>query len=214
MSLRIAAAASLVMGATILFGFFYWIGETPISAGPERHLRDMKERTAAPRHYTSYTFADFAALPHGRAVAEFAALEGRGVSLEGYAFFTHQSTDGDYHMSLTPRLPKTWPADSARITAELTPQWQRGSSTWQWEPLLTALGSYGRGMDVWPKGPRRVRVSGWLMYDFQYDEHFLHDRRPHLLAQTPGRLTGWEIHPVTRLELWDDSLHAFVDYPR
>src|SRR5262245_31498647 len=82
--LRIAAAISLGMGAALLLAFFWWIGESPISGGNERHLREMKERIAAPAQVTPASFADFVALPHGMPVSRFEALEQRAVSLEGY----------------------------------------------------------------------------------------------------------------------------------
>jgi len=214
--LRIAAAFSLLLGSTLLFLFFAWIGESPFSTGAERHLREMKERTTAPASYAPFTFTHLAALPHGRPLTEFAPLERRGVSLEGYVYFMDLSSDGDFHMRMVSRFPgTTWPPDSLGATAELTPQWRRGSSTWQWEPLLTALRTFGRGQIPWPPGPRRARLSGWLMYDFQYDEPFVKNERPRLQPEGPGhRLTGWEIHPVTRIEIWDDSLGAYAEYTR
>jgi hypothetical protein len=212
--LRVAAGLSLVLGVSLLYGFFYWIGESPIAGAAERHLREMKERTTAPDTIVPTTFADMVALPHGRPVAEYAAYEGRGVSLEGYTKYIQLSSDGDYHLSLSETPPPPLAVLSPTLTAELTPQWQRGSRWWQWEPLVTALRPNSWIYPAWPHGPRRVRVSGWLLYDFQYDEPFLKDKRPHLPAPAPHRLTGWEIHPVTRLELWDDSLGAYVEYSR
>jgi len=212
--LRFAAGLALVLGVGLLLGYEQWLGEGLWSGAPERHLREMKERAAAPESTVPYTFADFAALPHGGAVAEFAPFERRGVSLEGYVHYSHLSSDGDYHLSVTAAPLTRWPAASQMLTAEVTPAWQRGSSTWQWEPLLTELESYSWTAAPWPGGPRRARISGWLMYDFQYDEPFLRNKRPRLPGSMPSRLTGWEIHPVTRIELWDDSLQAFVEYPR
>jgi hypothetical protein len=212
-TLRFAAGLALVLGVGLLLGYLEWIGEGIGSGAQELHLRAMKERTSPPDSLVPFTFADFAALPHGQPLAEFAALERRGVSLEGYVKLVEQSSDGDYHLNLT-STPPSLGVQRLTLTAELTPEWQRGSATWRWEPLLTALQSSSWWMPLWPDGPRRVRVSGWLMYDFQYDEPFVPITRPRLPGPTPSRLTGWEIHPVTRIELWDDSLQAFVEYPR
>lgn len=214
MILRIAAGFSLAVGMILLIGYFWWIGESPISGGDERHLREVKERTTAPATITPATFADFVALPHGRPLAEFAGFERRGVSLEGYVKFMSLSSDGDYHLLLSAAPPPALTVHSDVLTAELTPSWQRGSKWWQWEPLMTALKPNGWGEPPWPGGPRRVRVSGWLLYDFQYDDPFLKGKRPRLPSPPPQRLTGWEIHPVTRIDLWDDSLQAFVEYTR
>lgn len=214
MILRIAAGISLGTGSALLLAFFWWIGESPISGGDERHLREMKERIAAPAQVTPASFADFVALPHGMPVSRFEALEQRAVSLEGYVKHMAFSSDGDYHLTLTavPPPPLTEPVDG--LTAEITPQWQRGSRWWQWEPLHAAFKPHSWLEPDWPGGPRRVRISGWLLYDFQYDEPFLKNQSPRLPSPPAQRLTGWEIHPVTRIELWDDSLSAFVEYPR
>lgn len=215
MTLRVAAALAMTLGIAMSFGYFYWIGESPVSSGAERHLREMKERTHAPASVTPYTFADFVALPHGRPVAEFASIEQRGVSLEAWVMHMQLSSDGDYHLSLGP-LPAPPPVDPATrgLTAELTPQWQRGSRSWQWEHLDTALHPYFTAGPDWPPGACRVRISGWLMYDFQYDEPFLKNSRPHLPGPAAHRLTGWEIHPITRIEIWDDARRNYVEYAR
>jgi hypothetical protein len=210
--LRIAAGFSLAVGMFLLLGYFWWIGESPISGGEERHLREMKERVTAPARVTPARFADFVALPHGLPVARFAPLERRGVSLEGYVRLMVLSSDGDYHLSISAAPPPAPSVAVGTLTAEITPQWRKGSRWWQWEPLQTAFKPPSWYEPEWPGGARRVRVSGWLLYDFQYDEPFFKDRRLRLPSPPPQRLTGWEIHPVTRIELWDDSLRAFVEY--
>ena len=49
----------------------------------------------------------------------------------------------------------------------------------------------------------QVRISGWLMYDFQ-----------HVSEIGTGRATVWEVHPITRIEVadgkggWTDVEHA------
>jgi hypothetical protein len=37
-----------------------------------------------------------------------------------------------------------------------------------------------------------VRVSGWLLHDFEYAER-----------ASAWRVSAWEIHPVTGLEVWE-----------
>jgi len=212
--LRIAAAFSLLLGSVLLILFFEWIGEGPFSGAPERHLREMKERSVAPATYRPMTFADFVALPHGLPASRFEALEQRGASIECYVKLMHQSSDGDYHLSLSAKPPPPLTQLSEVITGEVTPQWLKGSHWWQWEPLQAALKPHSWLDPAWPGGPRRARISGWLMYDFQYDEPFLPNRRPRLPSAVPHRLTGWEIHPVTRIELWDDSRGAYEEYTR
>ena len=59
-------------------------------------------------------------------------------------------------------------------------------------------------------GPLRVRVSGWLMYDEPYDTR----PSPWTIEHLAPRVTGWEIHPVTKLERWDADRLAWVELAR
>jgi hypothetical protein len=213
MTLRIAAAAAVMLGIGLFIFYLRWIGEGPLSTAEDHHLRDMKERTTVPDSVVPYTFADFAALPHGRPLAEFAPLERRGVALEGYMQFASLAGDGDYHLSLSESLPRSL-FNHRTITAEMTPEFTRGSTRWSWERLAAELRPLSWALPPWPGGPRRVRVSGWLLYDFQYDAPFLKQKVPIIPGPWHPRLTGWEIHPVTRLEIWDEARGGFVDYPR
>jgi len=213
MTLRIAAVAAVMLGVGLFLFYLQWIGEGFGSSLAERHLREMKERTTTPSSFLAYTFADFAALPHGRPLAEFASLERRGVTLEGYTQYASIASDGDYHLSLSETPPRSL-FDRRTITAEVTPQFTRRSARWSWEPLDSELRPLSWLLPDWPDGPRRVRISGWLLYDFQYDAPFLPQKAPILPGPRHHRLTGWEIHPVTRIEIWDDARGGFVDYPR
>jgi hypothetical protein len=207
--LRLTAALALVLGLVVLFGFLQVVGKAPWSAPAARHLRAMKDRAVAPDRLAPYTTADFLALPHDRPLAEYARLEARGVSFDGFVQRLLGSADGDTHLELvaTPRRPGG--PDTAYVTAEITPQWRRDSDRWVYESLVAIMRPNHGGATTWDSGPLRVRVSGWLLYDFQYDRRY----SPYAL-QHGARITGWEIHPVTRIEAWDDSLGRFADVPR
>lgn len=150
----------------------------------------------------------FAALPHGRPLAEYAPLEARGVSLEGWVQRTMLAADGDLHLEIAPAPRGEGGTDTLYVTAEITPQWRR-RGRWNGEALLAFFRPNRGGATPWPGGPRHVRVSGWLLYDYQYD------RVPSSwsLGNAAPRLTGWEIHPVTRLEAWDDSSGTWREFP-
>jgi hypothetical protein len=211
--LRALAALAVLVGASLLILYLWWIGESPFSSPEDRHLRDVKERVAVPDTCRTFTFEDFAALPHARPLAEFAPLERQAVSLEGYVQAMQLSLDGDYHLAIIRRAdPERWLAVPP-VTGEITPQWMRGSRRWTGERLNARFRPFTK-TGGWPGGPRRARISGWLLYDFQYDEPYLTTRLPLQPSPGEGRLTGWEIHPVTRIEFWDDSLRTFVEYPR
>jgi hypothetical protein len=203
--LRVAAALSLLLGVTGLLGFLFLIGKGPLASSTARHMRAMKDRVAAPDSVVDVAFTGFAALPHHAPLPEYAAIERRGVRLVGYVQKVLTASDGDIHLEVAdgPAGPE-WP-HGFYVTAEITPQWRRGSDAWVYERLVAAVRPGLGGSTPWDAGARRVRISGWLLYDYQYD-----------LPPAPWlrRVTGWEIHPVTGIELWDDSLGAFAEYRR
>ncbi|HYM80279.1 MAG TPA: hypothetical protein VEY91_02580 [Candidatus Limnocylindria bacterium] len=205
MTLRLAAALAMVVGVVGLLGFLHLLGKGPFASFEQRHLRAMKDRLDAPARVTPVTTADFAALPHRRPVAEYSALEAHGVSMEGYVQHVVPSIDGDIHLEIVPLPPHAEGYQPYYVTAEITPQWRRGSRTWRFEPLIATFRPPRSGRTAWDGGPKRVRISGWQLYDYQYDN-------------TPSsrfpRLTGWEIHPVTRIEIWDEPRAAYVEYAR
>ena len=200
MILRLAALAAVALGAVALLFFLQLVGKAPWSPPEMRHLRAGKDRTAAPDSVVPFSAADFAALPHGRPLAEYARLEQRGVSFEGYVQALIISTDGDIHFELVTSWRPPGGPDTTYLTAELTPQWGRGSNRWSFEDLVATLRPNRGGATPWDSGPRRVRVGGWLLYDFQ-DTARSHSRR----LQRELRLTPWEIHPITCLEVWNEA---------
>jgi len=207
--LRLFAGLALLLGLTAFALFLTLLGEAPWSPAPMRHLRAMKDRATAPESLATLTLADFESLPHRLPLAEYARLEGQGASFDGYVQRMLTSTDADIHLELaaTPRRPGG--PDTSYVTAEVTPQWRGGSDRWAYEGLVAQLRPNHGGASSWDSGPPRVRVSGWLLYDFQYDA----TPTPYSLLHGT-RVTGWEIHPVTRIELWSDPLGRFVDVTR
>jgi hypothetical protein len=157
------------------------------AAERQAHLDAMKQRLADPPHLVHMTITDIAALPQfPRAytrpqLAEISALEERGVVVEGFVARLRQMTDGDYHIQLT----EAWPGQcldrdtSEQFFTERTPGIRARKPAYTWERLLPLCGA-----------GTRIRVSGWLMLD-----------TPH-----HTRITFWEVHPVTRIEVccWRD----------
>jgi len=207
--LRLAALAAVVLGVVTLLLFLQLVGKAPWSPPEMRHLRAMKDRPAAPESVAPFSAADFAALPHGRPLAEYARLEQRGVSFDGYVQKLITSTDGDIHFELAPTRRLPGGPDTVYVTAELTPQWGGGSDSWSFEGLVATLRPNRGGTSVWDTGPRHARVSGWLLYDFQYDT--IPGSGP---SRRSTRLTGWEIHPVTRIEVRDEADSAWCEVER
>jgi hypothetical protein len=204
--MRIAAGLSLALGITVLMAFLHLLGKGPFASLEMRHLRDMKDRTDVPSAPTEYSFEDFRRLPHRLSVAEYSGLERQAVVLEGYVQHMLRAPDGDTHLEIVP-YSDSLPA--AYVTAEITPGFVRSSGQWRFERLAAALRPARGTRTPWSGGPRRTRMSGWLLYDFQHDDSLGHGR-----GDGVPRMTGWEIHPVTAIELWDDSLGRFVEYAR
>lgn len=208
MIVRIAAGFALVLGVTALLGYLHLIGKGPFASLEARHLREMKDRDTTPSSFEPFTVDSFAALPHRLSVAEYSGIERRGVSLVGYVQNMLRASDGDIHLEIVPH-PDSLRRFQNYVTGEITPAFRRGSERWRFGPLAAALRPDLGTRTPWPGGPRRARFRGWLLFDFQYDDSLgLWHGKP------SPRVTGWEIHPVTGIDLWDDSLGRFVEYPR
>jgi hypothetical protein len=179
---------------------------------PERtqHLRSMKDRVEPPDSVRDVGMDFFAALPHGAEMPERASLERQGVRMAGWVQRILLSGDGDVHLELAekPRLPSE--RDTVYVVAEITPPWRQQRRGWAYESLLVAFRPNRGGATAWDAGPRRVRLTGWLMYDHPYDKAISNWS----LAFGKGRRTGWEIHPVTGIELWDDAAQGWREVTR
>ena len=206
MMLRIVAAGTLVLGIAGVLGFLNELGEAPWSSPAARHLRAMKERATIPAVYTPITFAEMESLPHHAGAAEDAGIEGRSVSLEGYVQMLGRATDGDFHLDFAPSLDRDGDL-VPYLSAEITSATRRTASRWTFERLVERFRPYYGGRTAWNGPPRRVRVSGWLMHDFPYE-----GSKP--MPGWPKHLTVWEVHPVTKVEVWDDALARWDEVPR
>jgi hypothetical protein len=226
---RLVASLSALAGIASFAVFLYVLGEGPGQSLAVRHLREGKDRDASPDRVEPMTGRDIYALPAHARLAEYSGYELRAVSLECRVGILQHASDGDLHLScetpdsLLPGEPAQRSVDARGrplrhhyITAEITPGW-RGrpaasgidSPGWSYEQLAAVFRpNHGAG-SPWPGGPARVRLTGWLLYDAGGDviEHFLN------LPRVP-RPTDWEIHPVTKIERWDDRLATWVEVRR
>ncbi len=205
MILRIAAALTLLAGLGALAAYLHVMGRFPTASVAARHLRTMKDRVTPPDSVAKSSYDAFAAMPRHLPLAEFAPRERRAVSLEGYVQRMLRAADDDIHLEVAPLPRRPGDPNLRYVTAEITPQWRAGSQRWGYERLLQAFRPNTGGVTPWDSGTRRVRVSGWLLYDYEYEG---------ASGYGPIRLSSWEIHPVTRIELWSDSLGRYTDYPR
>lgn len=212
MTFRLLAALTFSAGMLTLYLALLVIGEAPGTAPEARHLRAMKKRTQVPASYAAYALADFQALPHGIALEYRARRESTAVSFEGWNQRMMMAGDGDAHLELTSSPRQSGGRDTVYVTAEVTPPFRHGHEAggWRYDRLLALFRPNHGGQTAWQHGPARVRVSGWLLYDYQYD----HPPTPWSLQNDSPRATGWEIHPVTRIERWDEPTTAWIEIPR
>ena len=205
MILRLTAALVFLAGLGAFSAYLHMLGELPTASTEAQHLREMKDRTTSPDSADATTYEAIAALPRNLSVGEYSGIELRAVTLEGYVQHMVRAADDDVHLELVsiPRLPGE--GIVRYVTAEITPRWRRGSQRWRWPRLVELFHPNFGGTTPWASGTRRVRLTGWLLYDYEYES-----------APAPGRtrLASWELHPVTRIERWDDARAAFVEYPR
>ena len=206
MTLRLAACVATLLCVTILSLYLQEIGRAPWSSREARHLRQMKDRTTMPTSYEPMRIEDFGQMPRRQALSVYAPLENRGVVAEGYVQRMLRAPDGDIHLDFAPEL-----GPGGRlvpyIAAEVTPQWRESSGAWRYDHFVAAMHPRMGGATRWEDPPRRVRLRGWLMYDYPGEGG-------HPVAGFPSDIASWEIHPVTGIEVWDDSSAHFVEMPR
>jgi len=196
----------LAAGAGLLFAALSLIGEAPGVSREARHLREMKRRRSAPAEVQDITMDFVRALPHDPPLEERARIESHGVRLAGWNQRLLLAGDGDVHLEITALPRRTNSPDTAYVTAEVTPAW-RAHGGWSYDRLAEVFRPNSGTPTPWDGGPRRVRVSGWLLDDFAYD------RRPSQwsIEHASTRVSGWEIHPVTKIERWDDARGGWIE---
>ena len=210
MIFRSLAALVFVAGAALLVTMVAMLGMAPGVPLESNHLRNMKNRLDTPNSYDALTLAEYHGLPSGASVGEYSAHERRAVQLEGHIQRMLLAGDGDLHLELDPAVVTGPVRDSAYVPCEITPGFRREAARWKFEALASVFRPRHGTATEWTGGPQRVRVSGWLLYDFQYARL----PSPWSLEHDAPRMSGWEIHPVTRIEVWDTARLAFVEVPR
>ena len=182
--------------------------------GGNARLNRFKNRDHEPAHYEQTTIEHLIALrpqhivqagKHDRnawaadATAEAAEYEKKGVSVEAYLLGAKQSGIEscnckredlrDWHVWIGPHKPAS--SDEAKsmrgegMVVEPTPRWQERKG-WRLRQL-TSLARQGA----------KVRVSGWLLWDQEHPEEL-----PEHKGDKATRGTLWEIHPITKIEVY------------
>lgn len=96
------------------------------------------------------------------------------------------AAETDWHVAL---VKKEGHGEEKAIVVETTPRVRRAHAKW----------TKGR-LDPWVDSDAPVRISGWLMYDPQHKNHM-----------GRYRMTLWEIHPITKMEVFKDGTWRDLD---
>ena len=210
MILRSTAVFVFAAGALALFAGAALLGRSPGLSDETEHLRRMKDRELSPHPVRDVGIEWFTALPHHPPMDVRTRIEDQGVRVQGSVQRIELSGDGDLHLEFVTRARQPSDRDTAYLVAEISQLLRREARGWAYDSLLVAFRPNHGGRMAWAEGTRRVRLTGWPNYDHPYD-------RPvsswSLLNSAP-RLTGWEIHPVTRIELWDDRTGTWQELRR
>ena len=192
---------------------FQSAGQTcgPTGDGGDTETNSLKNRTDVPASYHEVQFDAVASLlfpnpaskhRHDWSAAQLDIIkpfEGAAVTVVGYIVAIKPQTGGsgestnchwtkaaqvDWHMALTQDAGQ---GEAEAVVVETTPRVRKAHPKW----TTTAL-------KPWLNSDAPVRISGWLMVD---PEH-----RAHLGT---FRSTLWEIHPITKIEVFRDG--AWID---
>ncbi len=205
---------SIILG--VLVGLLWPPSPRAEQLGPHRrtvqrsYLIEQKNRVDVPSHYEPLTFADFLALP---ALSErYTASEWeivrtytqRAVTVEGYiaeviavrdgTTYGRPPAEGDFHVHLrATSQPECSPGGprGEQLVTEVTPPFRPPKTGWSFEALLDLC-----------RRQVRVRISGWLLHDYQ-----------HVRDIGDWRASAWEIHPVTQIEVQDAEQHTWRPVP-
>lgn len=189
---KLSAAKKPAVGQPLVIGGQTVCGAQGDAADPQmQELNNNKNRTDEPgdNDYIAVSWTDMNNLPAG----SVNDIQGAPVSVVGYLSHRVKVQTGapgettncnllnpdevDWHMYLTetPNQPI-----QAAIIVETTP---RVRPNHKWTTAMLA---------PYVNQNKQIRISGWLMYDFQ-----------HLDVVGKERSTVWEVHPITKMEVPD-----------
>ena len=161
------------------------------------HLTLQKRRTKIAPAYAPIEHTWFTQLPTPeiRTPPDLAAIddvEQHGVALAGYIVRVipvptrvarWQATEWEFHLHLRvgPSQRCEYQNDARNLVTVVTPPFQPPHTGWDYEVLRELCEKH-----------TRVRISGWLLYDY-------------LTRAQVGRsrASPWSIHPVTQIEVWN-----------
>lgn len=170
-----------------------------------------KNRTDIPTSYHAVTWKAIRDLPapekapksrekfSPEQLAVIAPFEGAAVQTVGYVVAIkpqasnsescncgwHGERATDWHIALVEHVGD---GEKTSVVMEPTPRIKKRHPKWT-KAMLSP----------WLNSDQPVRISGWLLFDPQHANHM-----------NKYRATLWEIHPITKIEVWDEDAEKWV----
>jgi hypothetical protein len=184
----------------------------PTGTGPDKETNRRKNRTDVPASYHDVSFDAIAGLQYPVAgkhrnswtqaqLDEIAPFEGAALRMVGYLVAIKPQTGGSgesTNCNWTAAAEVDWhvavvnsPGDGEKeaVVVETTPRLRKNHLKWKKSAL-----------EPWLNSDAPVRISGWLMLDPEHRNHL-----------KKYRSTLWEIHPITKIEVWKDDTWVDLD---
>lgn len=184
----------------------------PVGSPGDSATNRRKNRTDVPRSYHTVAFSAIADLPYPaskpkdrtqwppESLAAIQRVEGAAVSVVGYLVAIRpqtgnsestnclmtQGVETDWHVALVQRQGD---GEATSIVVETTPRIRARHPRWTLARLTH-----------WVDSADPVRISGWLLFDPSHRNHL-----------GRYRSTLWEVHPITRIEVWTSGRWADLD---
>lgn len=204
-------------------------GET--GDGGDTDTNRRKNRTDVPAIYHAVTWTAINNLDYAKGapksrmdwapsqLATIEAFEGAAISVEGYLYkvkvessspnansggestncHARLANDVDWHMPLTANVGE---GQDVAIIVETTPRVRQQHSRWTTARLKLWTGHIGSKENA-SYNEQKVRISGWLMLDPEHQD----------MIDSGLRSTLWEIHPITKIEVWNNGTWTDLDNP-
>jgi uncharacterized protein YraI len=150
-------------------------------------------------------------------LGQILAFEGAALTVEGYLYkvkvessspsassggestncHAKLANDVDWHMPLTANVGE---GEDVAIIVETTPRVREAHSKWTTARLKPWTAHTGNQSNS-NYNHQKVRISGWLMLDPEHQD----------MINSGLRSTLWEIHPITKIEVWNNGQWLDLD---
>ena len=196
-------------------------GETGDGGDADTNRRKNRIDVPDAYHPVAWDAINALAYPHGAPrrrmdwtpaqLGQIQPFEGAALSVEGYLYkvkvessspnaatggestncHARLAKDVDWHMPLTAHAGE---GQDVAVIVETTPRVRQGHPNW----TTVRLKSWTAHVGSQPNpnyNQQKIRISGWLMLDPEHQD----------MINGGLRSTLWEIHPITKIEVWDNG---------